>query len=128
MGHDLRIAAARGSALDSEHGAQRRLPERKAYLFAQLFKTVRKSDGDSRFSLPRRRGVDRRHENELRLPRQAFGQREFGFIFSVQFQFVLGQRKLSRDFAYVFEFRVFRNLDIRQHGFSFVDYIISFTL
>ena len=65
--HDLRIAAARSSPLDPEHGAERGLAKCDDDPFADSGKPVGKADGSSRLALACGGGGDRRHKDEFAL-------------------------------------------------------------
>ena len=63
--HHLRIAAACRPALDPEHRAERRLPQRDNRLFADLLHRLAKPHRGGGLAFARGRGVDRGHQHEL---------------------------------------------------------------
>ncbi len=89
---DLCIPATGGAALNAENRAERRLPQRQHGLPAGRRQCVRQTDGRRRFAFPRRRRIDRRHQDQLAV-RPVFQPRKrrlgkFRFIFSIRFKFV----------------------------------------
>ena len=87
-GHGLRIAAARGAALDAEHRAQRGLAQGEHGLFPDFGHGLPKAHGGGRLPLTCRRGIDRRHKHQLAVrtalqpPECVIG--ELGLILPVQ--------------------------------------------
>ena len=99
--HDLGIAAAGRTALDTEHGAERRLTQCDGDLPSLAVEGVRKADTRRRLALACRRRVDGRHEDELavRLLLDALPgrERDFCLVLAVKFQFIIGNAKLFRN-------------------------------
>ena len=56
--HDLGIAAAGSTALDAEHGAERRLTQAEHRFFAQRVHSVRQTDARRGLAFARGRGAD----------------------------------------------------------------------
>ena len=103
-GDHLRIAAAGGTAFDTEHRSQRRFAQRQHHLFAHTVQRVAESHRGGGFALARRGGGDRRHQHQLavRFVRQARHHLSvhLRFITTVQLQIVLGKTKPSGDFGH----------------------------
>ena len=81
------VAAAGRAAFDAEHGAERRLAHGHHRIFAEAVERIGQADGDGGFALARRRGVDRRHQNQTALfgrQRKRLGWRDFGFEMAVR--------------------------------------------
>ncbi len=91
-GNDLRITAARGTALDAENRAQRRLAQCDDRLMAQSVESHSKAHGGGGFSLARWRRVDGRDKDELAVGSvlQAFFDAvgDFCLVLSVRLQFL----------------------------------------
>ena len=64
---DLRVSAARGAALEPEHGTERRLAHGDDGTLSDTAQCVRKPDGGGGLALARRGGRYRRDEDELAL-------------------------------------------------------------
>ena len=64
-GHDLRVAAAGGAALDAEHGAERGFAERDHGVLTNLAQSVGQTHAGGSLALARRRGRDSGHKNQL---------------------------------------------------------------
>ena len=64
-GDDLRVAAARGAALDAEDGAEGRLAQAEHGLLAHGVERVGEADRGGRLALAGRRRIDGRDEHEL---------------------------------------------------------------
>ena len=114
--HDLSVAAARRAAFKPEARPQRRLAKRHRRLFSLPVESVRQADARRRFSFPRRRRVNRRHQHQFAvrpsfypLPRC---QGDLRLILAVRLQLVLRQSQLRRDFPYGPEDGLLRDLHI----------------
>ena len=97
-GHDLRVSAARRSALDAEYRPERRLAQREADVLSQFCHAVGKADGHRRFALARRRGIYGGDEHYPSLLAAAAG--DLGFIPAVAFQSVVVYPQLRRNLRY----------------------------
>ena len=123
-GHDLRVAAARGAPLDAEHGAEGRLAESQAHLFAQARHAVGKANRNRRLPLARRGGIDGGHEDEFALLFGVLGA-DFGFILAVALDVLLRKPELGGNFADVLHFAALCDFNVRQHTDLSDMYLIS---
>ena len=64
--HDLRVAPARGAALDAERRPHRRLADRDDPALADVGERLTEADGGGRLALAQRRRGDRGHDDVLR--------------------------------------------------------------
>ena len=98
---DLRIAAARGSALQAEARAERRLAERDRRLLAHAVERIGEADARRRLALAGRRRVDGRDEDELAvrlvLHTRIRLRRDFRLVFSVKLQLIVRDAQLCGD-------------------------------
>ena len=88
-GHYLGVAAAGGTALDAEYGAQGGLPQGDDGLFAQPAQCVAQAHGGGGLSLPGGGGVDGRDQNQLSIWTGGLTQQamvHLGLVPAVKFQ------------------------------------------
>ena len=115
--NDLRVAAARCSALNPEYGPQRRLAKSDYRLFAHRIKCVCQAYGRSSLTLARRGRIDSRNEDEFSVFTGFVFQKrriDFSLIFAVGFEIIFG----NTDF--------FGNLGYRLHFIRLSDFYVGF--
>src|SRR5882672_4726944 len=112
--HDLRVAAARRSALHAEDRAERRLPHRENRVLAQFSQRLRDAHGDSGLAFAGRRGIDPgdQHEAALGLAPLQRLERDLRLVFAVRLQLVVRQAQLRRDVGDRPELRGLRDRDV----------------
>ena len=102
LGSNGSKAAARRAALDAKHGTEARLAKAKHRFLADLPKAFREGDGCRGFPFSRLRGGDGGHEDELAFRLLALltqkGSRDFGLVFAIGLESILGDAGGFRDF------------------------------
>ena len=112
----LSVSAAGSSALDPEHGAERRLAQSDDRLLAYLRHSLTQAGGGGGFALARGCGVDRGDQNKfavgvaLNTRSQLVG--ELSLVFAVEFKLVLGYADLSRYVLYGQQIRLLSYFNI----------------
>ena len=100
-GHHLGVAAAGGATLHAEHRAQGGLPQGHHGVLAQPAHPVRQAHGGGGLALPRRGGVDGRHQDQLAVgPVRPVGKQlqvDLGLVLSIVLQVLLVHPGHRRD-------------------------------
>ncbi len=118
--HDLRVAAARGTALDAEDGAERGLAQREHRLAAEHAETLGERHRRRRLALARRGRRDRGHVDQLRVGPVGepvdHGEVDLALVAAVLLQLVGLDARLGGDVGDGAQLRRLRDLEAREHG------------
>ena len=117
--HHLREAAARRASLHAEYGTERRLAQADRRFLPDPVQGIAQADGRRRLAFARRRGTDRRNENELpvrpaRLLREPL-ERYLPFRAAVRFERLVRNSEPRGNLADGFELGLLRDLDVGLH-------------
>ncbi len=119
-GHHLCIAAAGSAALYPETGPEGRFSERDHGLKAEPAKCLSESYTRSRLPLTRRRGVDRRHENQFSVRITLYTLhifiRDLGLVLSVQLKIIRPDPDLPGNLHNIVQLCLLCDLNIRFHA------------
>ena len=113
-GHDLRVAAARSTALDAKDGAQAGLAQGEHAGLAHAAQGVCQAHGGRGLALARRRGVDGGDEHNLGLARTVRepGDVDLGHVAAVGDELVVGDAERVGDLGNGPQLRLLRDLDV----------------
>ena len=122
-GNDLGVAAAGGTALDAEDGAERGFPECDDGLFTDFCHGLAEADGGGGFSFAGGGRVDGGDEDEFSgfVSCDPFFEcvGKFCFVLAVGFEFVGADAELCGDCGNLLHVGLLCDFDVREHGLWF---------